>query len=215
VTALDLSLYVVLDTALCPPNQLASVAAAAARGGAGIVQLRDKTGDTAARVEATRALKAALAGSGVPVIVNDDVEAALAAEADGLHVGQGDLPPSAARARIGPGKLLGLSVETVAHARAVDPALVDHVGAGPVLATATKPDHAAPTGFDGLAEMVAASPVPAVAIGGMAAPHASAAIAAGAAGLAVVSAVCAAADPEAAARAIGDAVRRARMEANR
>lgn len=115
-----------------------------------------------------------------------------------------------ARARIGHEKLLGVSVETVDHARTIDPVIVDHVGAGPVLGTATKPGHAAPTGFDGLAEMIAASPVPAVAIGGMAAGHAEAAIAAGAAGLAVVSAVRAADDPETAARAIRKAIEEAR-----
>ena len=206
----DLSLYVVLDAGLCAGRGLAETAVAAMRGGAGVVQLRDKHGGTRARIEAAWALKAALAGTGVPIIVNDDAEAAIAAEADGLHVGQGDLSPAAARALIGPDRLLGLSVETVAHARAVDPALVDHVGAGPVLATATKPDHAAPSGFDGLAAMVAAAPVPAVAIGSMTAAHARAAVEAGAAGLAVVSAVCAAADPEAAARAIVGAIREAR-----
>ena len=111
---------------------------------------------------------------------------------------------------IGPDRLLGLSVETVAQARAVVPALVDHPGAGPVSADAMPPDHAAPSGFDGLAAIVAPAPVSAVAIGGMTAAHARAAVAAGAAGLAVVPAVCAAADPEAAARAILAAVREAR-----
>ena len=206
----DLSLYVVLDAALCDRRGRVEAALAAARGGAGIVQLRDKRGDTRARIAAARALKAALAGRGVALVVNDDAEAAVAAEAGGVHVGQGDLSAAAARGLIGHERLLGVSVETVAQARAVDPSLVDHVGAGPVLATGTKPDHAEPTGFDGLAAIIAASPVPAVAIGGMTAAHARPAVAAGAAGLAVVSAVCAAADPEVAARSILDAVREAR-----
>lgn len=82
-----LSLYVVLDAALCPGHRLVETACAVVSGSAGIVQRRDKNADTAARVTAIRALKAALACSGVPVIVNDDVEAALAGGADGLHVG--------------------------------------------------------------------------------------------------------------------------------
>jgi len=210
VSGPDLSLYVVLDLPLGAGRGAVETALAAARGGAGLIQIRDKRADTRARVEAARAVKAALAGTGVALVVNDDAEAAVAAEADGLHVGQGDLPAAAARAMIGPDRLLGLSVETVGQARAVDPALVDHVGAGPVLATATKTDHAPPTGFDGLARMAAACPVPAVAIGGMTAAHAAEAVAAGAAGLAVVSAVCAAADPETAARDILMAIREAR-----
>jgi thiamine-phosphate pyrophosphorylase len=206
----DLSVYVVLDAALCAPPGLVEIARAAARGGAGLVQLRDKQGDTRARTEAARAIKAALAGTGALLVVNDDAEAAVAADADGLHVGQGDMGPAAARALIGPGRLLGLSVETAAQAARVDAGLVDHAGVGPVFATATKPDHAAPLGLDGLAAAVAACPVPAVAIGGLGAAHAAAVLAAGAAGLAVASAVCAAPDPEAATRAIADAVREAR-----
>jgi thiamine-phosphate pyrophosphorylase len=173
-----------------------------------VVQVRDMGAAAAARSPRAAALKAALAGSGVPVIVNDCAEAALAA--DGLHVGQDDMDPAAARAIIGPDRLLGLSVETEAAAARVDPRLVDHVGAGPVFATATKPDHKAPVGFDGLARLCAAAPVPAVAIGGLTAAHAGPVLAAGAQGLAVVSAICAAPDPEAAARALAAAVREAR-----
>ena len=206
----DLSVYAILDPAMCAARGLTETAIAAVRGGAGAVQLRAKTATTAERIAVTRALKAALAGSGAAVIVNDDAEAARAGDADGLHIGQGDMPAAEARALIGPDRLLGLSVETEAHAAALDPAIVDHAGAGPVFATATKPGHAAPVGFDGLARIIAACPVPAVAIGGMAAGHAAEAVRAGAAGLAVVSAICAAPDPEAAARAIHQALREAR-----
>jgi thiamine-phosphate pyrophosphorylase len=207
---IDMSVYAILDPAMCAEKGLVETAIAAVRGGAGAVQLRDKTATTAERIAATRALKTALAGSGAAVIVNDDAEAARAGGADGLHIGQGDMPPAEARALIGPDLLLGLSVETEAHAAALDPALVDHAGAGPVFATATKPGHAAPIGFDGLARIIAACPVPAVAIGGLAAEHAASALRAGAVGLAVVSAICAAANPEAAARSILTAVREAR-----
>ena len=143
----------------------------------------------------------AVAG-GATLIVNDDAEAAVAIGADGLHIGQDDLSAAKARARIGPDAILGLSVETPGQAARVDPALVDYVGAGPVFATSTKPGHAPAVGFQGLAAMVAASPVPAVAIGGLKAHHVAQALAAGAKGVAMVSAVCGQPDPEAAARAI-------------
>lgn len=207
---IDLSVYLVLDTGLVPAERVPDMAQAAVRGGATAVQLRAKREDTATRIALARALRAALAGSGVPLIVNDDAEAALAAGTEGLHVGQDDMDPAAARALLGPDRVLGLSVETEAAAARVDPAVVDHVGAGPVFATPTKPDHKQPVGFDGLARLVAASPVPAVAIGGLRAGHAAAVLRAGAQGLAVVSAICAAPDPEAAARAIAEAVREAR-----
>ncbi len=206
----DLSVYVVLDPAMCAARGLVETALAAVRGGATVLQLRDKTADTAGRIAAGRRLMAALAGTGARFVMNDDIDAAVAVGAHGLHIGQEDGDPARARARIGAAMTLGLSVESVAAARAVDAAVVDHVGAGPVFATATKADHKPPLGFDGLAAVVAAAPVPAVAIGGLTAAHAAQALAAGAQGLAVVSAVCAAPDPEAAARAIAAAVREAR-----
>jgi thiamine-phosphate pyrophosphorylase len=134
------------------------------------------------------------------------VEAAIAIGADGLHIGQEDMDARTARAKIGPDMILGLSVETEALAAAVDPFLVDYVGIGPVFATPTKPDHKQPIGFDGLARLVTVSPVPAVAIGGLKAEHTAAVFAAGAKGLAVVSAICGTSDPEAAASRIADAI---------
>ncbi len=205
----DLSCYLVLDEGLCGPRGLADTARLAVAGGAGVVQLRMKDVPTATRIEAGRAIRDVIRGRAA-FIVNDDVEAALALDADGVHVGQGDMPPAEVRARIGPRKLLGLSIETVAQAQRVDPALVDHIGAGPVRATATKPGHASPTGWDGLARIVAAAPVPAVAIGGVTAEDSAAAVRAGAMGLAVVSAICGQPDPEAAARAIVQSIADAR-----
>ncbi len=214
MTGIDLSLYLILDPELCDAFGMAETARAAVSGGVTAVQLRHKTATTDEMVAAGRALQPALAGTGVPLIVNDDVDAALALSAeglaDGLHVGQGDLPPAEARARIGTEMILGLSVETIADAEAVDAAVVDYVGAGPVLATGTKPDHKPPSGFDGLAQMVAASPVPSVAIGGLKAHHAAQVVAAGAAGMAVVSAICGSDDPRAEARHIAEALREAR-----
>lgn len=206
----DLSLYLVLDPDLCRGIGMVETARAAVAGGATMVQLRDKEADTASRIETGRALKTMLAGTGALLVVNDDVEAAIAVGADALHIGQEDISPAQARAMIGPDMILGLSIETEELAREVDAELVDYVGIGPVFATPTKPDHKQPIGFDGLARLVAASLVPAVAIGGLKAAHAAAVFAAGAKGLAVVSAICGTADPQEATRKVADAIREAR-----
>lgn len=196
----DLSLYLVLDPVLCQPLGMVETARRAVAGGAGIVQLRDKQAVTREMIATARALKAALAGTGALLIVNDDVEAAIASRADGVHVGQGDLNPAAVRARIGPARILGLSVTTLAEARAADPACVDYLGIGPVFPTGTKADHAPAMGIDGLQAAVGATSLPAVAIGGLKAAHVGPVLATGAQGLAVVSAICGQADPEGAAR---------------
>ena len=202
----DLSLYLVLDPGLCAGVGMVETARAAVAGGATVVQLRDKAAGTARMIETGRALKAALAGTGAVLIVNDDVEAAVAIGADGLHIGQGDMAVAEARERIGAAMVLGLSVETPALAAAVDKALVEYIGAGPVFATPSKLDHKAPVGFEGLAAQVAASPVPAVAIGGLKAEHVAQVLKAGAQGVAVVSAICGQPDPKAAARALRDRI---------
>lgn len=190
------------------PGGLIETALAAARGGAGIVQLRDKTSGDVALAEAARALIAALAPLGVPLIVNDRIGVALASGAAGVHLGQGDESPEKARALLGPSALIGLSVETPAHAENADPA-ADYLGAGPLRATATKPDAAPPLGLEGVAAVVRIARRPVVVIGGVVAADAPALKAAGVAGLAVVSAIAAATDPEAAARGLADAWRRA------
>jgi thiamine-phosphate pyrophosphorylase len=196
VTKFDLSLYLVLDPNLCRRYSMVQTTVAAIKGGVSVVQLRDKTVGTAGLVDTGLALKTAMAGSNVPLIVNNDLEAALALNADGLHVGQGDMDAYEARQKLGGGKILGLSVEDEAAVRTVDPAVVDYVGIGPVFATSTKPDHKPPIGLDGLARLVSMSPVPAVAIGGLKTAHIPAVQACGATGMAVVSAVCGQLDPQ-------------------
>ncbi|ASR11099.1 thiamine phosphate synthase (plasmid) [Rhizobium leguminosarum bv. viciae] len=208
--AFDLSLYLVLDPDLCAEIGMVETARLAVAGGATIVQLRDKHAGTIRMIETGRALKQALDGTGALLIVNDDVEAAIAIGADGLHIGQEDMDAMRARAMIGPEMILGLSVESEALAGAVDPDLVDYTGVGPVFATPTKADHKQPIGFDGLAMLVKASPVPSVAIGGLKADHVAQVFAAGASGLAVVSAICGTPDPEAATRRIAAEIRKVR-----
>ncbi|MQB41633.1 thiamine phosphate synthase [Rhizobium sp. ICMP 5592] len=206
----DLSLYLVLDPVLCAGIGMVETARAAVAGGATVVQLRDKHASTASMIETGLALKQALTGTSARLIVNDDVEAAIAIGADGLHVGQDDMDARTARRLIGPDMILGLSVETEALAAAIDPALVDYAGIGPVFATATKPDHKQPIGFAGLARMVDLCPVPSVAIGGLKAVHAAEALLVGTDGIAVVSAICGTPDPQAAAAEIAKAIREAR-----
>ncbi|MCG6658817.1 thiamine phosphate synthase [Halomonas campisalis] len=198
---IDLSLYLVTDPTLCARHGLVETVVAAVRGGVTVVQLRDKHASDAELTDQARRLKAALAGSGVPLIINDRLDVALASGADGLHIGQDDGDVARARAALGPAAILGLSVQRHDQLAALDPQPLDYLGLGPVFATATKHDHAAPLGFDGLAALVAKSPLPAVAIGGLKAEHAARVRAAGAQGPAVISAICGQADPEAAARA--------------
>ena len=206
----DLSLYLVLDRELCEPFGMVETARLAVAGGVTLVQLRDKEASTARMIETGRALKTALAGSGVPLIVNDDVEAAIAIDAEGLHVGQDDMDVGIARRLIGPDRILGLSAETEALAAAADPGLVDYVGVGPVFATSTKPGHKPPVGLTGLARLVSAARLPAVAIGGLKAGHVGPVVKTGAEGLAVVSAICGEPDPTAAAFELSQAIREAR-----
>jgi len=183
------------------PLPVVAQATAAARGGAWAVQLRDKHTTDAELVDLARDLLIVLRPLGVKLIINDRLAVACAVDVDGLHIGQGDGDPAQARARLGPDKLLGLSVETLAQG-AVMPECIDYIGIGPVRATATKLDHAAPVGMDGLAAIVAQSRIPAFAIGGVGAEDARAIKATGAVGMAVVSAITRAADPEAATRAL-------------
>jgi thiamine-phosphate pyrophosphorylase len=191
--------YVITDPDAALP--LADQARTAACGGAAFVQLRDKWASDADLAALVTQLLPEIAALGAQLIVNDRVEVALATRAHGLHIGQGDGDAVAIRRRMPPGMLLGLSIETEAQARRI-PAGVDYIGAGPVRATATKPDHAPPVGFDGLAQIVAAAGLPTYAIGGIGPGDARAVKAAGAVGMAVVSAVIRAADPEAATRAL-------------
>ena len=204
---LDLRLYLVLGSQDCGGRALADVAAEAVAGGVTLVQLREKLLDTQRMAELARALIALLRPQGVPLIVNDDLEATLASGAEGLHVGQDDPPPAAVRLRLPPDRILGLSVGNAAEAATADPALVDYVGLGPVFATPTKGDAGQPLGIAGLAALRRLVPaLPAVAIGGIKQDQAAAVMATGVQGLAVVSAIAGAADPRAAARALRQAI---------
>ncbi|MGC3940547.1 thiamine phosphate synthase [Roseobacter sp. EG26] len=195
-----LRLYLVTDPTLCRDYGLIRTVQDAVSGGVTMVQLRAKEASTAERVQMAVDLKAALAGTGVPLVINDDVDAAIEADVDGAHIGQGDMAPEKARSLLGPGKILGLSCETIETVQAADPDIIDYLGLGPVFGTATKADHEAPIGFEGLERLVALTSLPTVAIGGLKSVHQAQVLASGANGQAVVSAICGQPDPKAAAQ---------------
>ena len=209
-----LRLYLVTDPELCSQYGLLETVRDAVRGGVTAVQLRDKTATTSALVKMGRDLAAGLADTGVPLIVNDNVEAAIAIGADGLHVGQGDMKVDEARRLIGPDMLLGLSCETVEDARMTDPAIVNYIGVSPVFATPTKTDHSLAVGIEGLRAIAAATPVPKVAIGGLKSHHFEAIFENGADGVAVVSAICGQPDAEAAASALATKIAQVTVHRN-
>lgn len=194
-----LRLYLVTDPDLCGARGVVETAVAALRGGASMVQLRDKSASDAELTALATALKQAMAPFGAPLIVNDRVAVAAASGADGVHLGQTDGSAAAARALLGPGAIIGVSVNTPEHLARVDGAVVDYIGCGPVGATATKGDHKTPIGVSGAAALAAAADGPAVGIGGVDPDLAAALVREGLCGAAVVSALCAAADPAAAA----------------
>jgi thiamine-phosphate pyrophosphorylase len=208
-SVVDLSLYYVTDAPLSAGRGLIATTLAAVRGGATLVQLRDPLAKAGALVEQGKALVAALFPFGVPLIVNDRPDVAHAIGAAGVHVGQGDLPPAAARAILGPDAVIGLSITVVGDMAHVPWDIVDHLGVGPVVSRGVKIDAAEPMGFKGLAACAKLARKPVVAIGGMSAASAPDAIAAGADGIAVVAAIAGADDPEAAARDIRAALDRA------
>jgi len=205
----DLSVYLVTDAALCGDRGVVETVRQAVAGGVTIVQLREKHADDAAVVEQLIELSQVIAGRAL-LVVNDRLDAAVearrrGARVDGVHLGQSDASVVRARELLGPDAVIGLTANTHEHleaVRALPPGTVDHVGVGVIRPTSTKPDHPPALGIEGFRALAAASPVPAVAIGGVGLGDLVALRDAGAAGVAVVSALCAAEDPRDAARAL-------------
>ncbi len=192
--------YLVTDQALCLGRSLTSVVANAVRAGIACVQLREKTLPTRYFLTQALALKPILSAAGIPLLINDRVDIALAAGAEGVHLGQNDMPCEAARRLLGPAAVIGLSVETWEDVTAAQDLDVDYLGVSPIFSTPTKTDTKTPWGLDGLARIRAYSRHPLVAIGGLNYANASDIIKAGADAIAVVSAICSAKDPYAAVR---------------
>jgi thiamine-phosphate pyrophosphorylase len=197
--AVDWSLYLVTDRPLCLGRSVEQIVLEAVAGGVTAVQLREKECSTREFVALARGLKKLLAPRGVPLLINDRVDVALAAEADGVHIGQSDMAYGDARALLGPDALIGLSVETPEQAAEAQSFDCDYLGVGPIFPTATKSDAAPAWGLDRLAELRHHSRQRLVAIGGINASNAALVAATGADGIAVVSAICSAPDARAAA----------------
>ncbi|MBQ8480775.1 MAG: thiamine phosphate synthase [Akkermansia sp.] len=173
----------------------------AVEGGVTIVQYRSEKLSHDEQRREVLPLQAYLRGVNIPLIINDNVQLAVEIDADGIHIGQNDMPVPEARALIGPGKILGLTVTTKEEMAAVNTELVDYLGCGPVFPTITKDDAPPPMGVDGWAELARMSPLPVVAIGGLNKERTAAIRATGlAAGVAVVSYICAAENPTLAAQ---------------
>ncbi len=208
---LDISLYLVTDPDLSGDRPVLEVVERAAAGGVGLVQLRDKAAEARDLLAMALALKAILDPKGIPLVINDRVDVAAAAGV-GCHVGQTDLPPAAARAMLGDEAIVGLSIDQPEQASAADPACLDYVAHGPFGATGTKADAGKPVGARGIGRVRELTALPLVAIGGIDVTNAADAIRAGADGVAVVSAIMAACDPEMAARTLGGTVARTLRE---
>lgn len=196
----DLRLYLVTDRPLSLGRDIDWIVEEAVKGGATMVQLREKDCSTREFIELAAKLKETLKPLGVPLLINDRIDVALAVDADGVHIGQSDMPYKTARALLGPDKIIGLSVENMEDIRVANELDVDYVGISPVYSTHTKTDTAAPFGLEGLREAVKLSVHPTVAIGGMNMKTAKDVMACGTDGIAVVSAIVSADSPCEAAR---------------
>ncbi len=200
----NLALYAIVDPTVAGGRSLVDLARSIA-GSATLVQLRDKHSSTRAMIEEARALQAALSSAGVPLLINDRVDVALAAEADGVHIGQDDMPAADVRLLLGRTAIIGLSVKTIAEAQAAPIEHLDYLAIGGVFATTSKDTTNAPIGIEGLraiAQAVRARKLrfPICAIAGINESNAAQVISAGADGVSVISALSLAPDPSRAAK---------------
>lgn len=208
--AFDLGVYLITDRACCGARGVDAVVAAALANGVTLVQLRDKNVDARPMLALGRRLLELLRPAGIALIVNDRIDVAQALDADGVHIGQQDIPYPEARRLIGPTKIVGLSVGSEAEAREAAGWDVDYVGVGPVHPTATKQDAGNALGAAETARLARIAGHRAVAIGGIDAVNAAPLYAAGLEGVAIISAICSARDPGLATRQLAEAMRRHR-----
>ncbi|MBN2427541.1 MAG: thiamine phosphate synthase [Deltaproteobacteria bacterium] len=185
---------------------LTRVVSLAVKGGVTMVQLREKHGDVRAFIERAAAVKEVLRGEHVPLIINDRVDVALAVDADGVHLGQSDMPAPVARHLLGNEKLLGLSIEDAEQLHEANSLPVDYIGLSAIFSTPTKTDTKKAWGIDGLHWALRNTSLPVVAIGGINESNLDAVIATGVHGIAVVSAICRAEKPEEVARQLKTAL---------
>lgn len=204
---IDLSLYLVLDVNLCPtPQKMVNTALDAVRGGATVVQLRAPEWKKREQLVTAMILKSVLKPLGVPLIIDDHVDIAMICQADGVHVGQADLPASEVRKLMGPNAIIGLSVGSNEEMETITED-VDYLGIGPVFATKTKKDAGQALGLEELKKLSEQASLPVVAIGGINASNAKEVMATGVQGIAVVSAICGTPDPYTAAEKLSQIVK--------
>jgi thiamine-phosphate pyrophosphorylase len=199
-------LHVLTDTELQSKFSHVELTRLAIAGGADTVQLRQKTGSTREMIEVARQMKELCRQAGVVFIVNDRVDVAIAAEADGVHLGQDDFPIPLARELLGDDRIIGGSASSLAEAQKCLDEKVDYVGFGPIYPTGSKADAGPAQGTALLRQMVEAMPLPIIAIGGVDAGNTREVVRAGAHGIAVISAVCCQDDPAAATRVLRQAI---------
>ena len=209
---IDWALTVITDRGLAGGQSQLDIIRAAIAGGATVVQLRDKDASTRAMIELGQELRDLTRLAGVPLIVNDRLDVALAIEADGVHVGQSDMPADVARRLIGPDLLLGVSAATLDEVRQAERDGADYLGVGSVYATGSKADAGAPIGLEGLRAVARATQLPIVAIGGIGPGRAGECMRCGAAGVAVISAIVGQPDPAEAGRRLRAEIDAARNE---
>ena len=197
---IDYSLYLVTDRSLSKGRSTAEIVAAAVAGGVSCIQLREKSCGTREFLNEALALQPLLKSRNLPLIINDRLDIALAIEADGVHLGQSDMPIGMARKIAGDSLIIGISAESVDDALRAEQEGADYIGISPVFSTPTKTDIAPPLGLEGVRQIRALVDIPLVGIGGIHSDNAESVIAAGADGIAVVSAIVSAADPAGAAK---------------
>ena len=196
---IDYSLYLVTDRGLSRGRSTLEIVTAAVHGGATVIQLREKDCSTREFIEQALAIKEFLKDQGVPLIINDRVDVAQAVKADGVHLGQTDMPLGLAKEILGDSMILGISAESLQDAIEAEKGGADYLGVSPIYTTPTKTDTAPPLGLKGLREIRKAVRLPLIGIGGLNLDNAGEVIRSGADGVAVVSAIVAAEDPKAAA----------------
>ena len=208
---IDYSLYLVTDRGLARNRSTLEIVTAAVNGGATVVQLREKACSTLEFIEQALSIKAFLKTRHIPLIINDRLDVAQAVEADGVHLGQTDMPLETAKGILGDTMLIGISAECLEDAIVAEKGGADYLGVSPIYATPTKTDTALALGLEGLREIRKAVKLPLVGIGGLNQGNAAEVIRNGADGVAVVSAIVAADDPETAARELKQVINEAQQ----
>ena len=205
---IDYSLYLVTDRFLAGNRSIEEIVREGIAGGVTVVQIREKSCGTRQFLDQAFGLRSVTSASGIPLIINDRVDIALACEAEGVHLGQEDMNCRLARRIAGKDMIIGVSVSTLDEALAAEAEGADYLGVGPLFATLTKPDALPPTGLALLSEIRRAVHIPLVGIGGITPDNAEDVILSGADGIAVVSAIVAHAEPESAARQLHATIRK-------